>query len=206
MRAMRKHLALLTVGILFAACSGDGVAETSITTIALPETTTTAVPGTTSSTPVTSTTTITPPTTTSLPTTTTLDLLVPEGSGCTPGTDVLPDGVWYGLVADFDDDGISFDLACWFSGDAAAAAADEDGEESPPPNDYYVRNQNAQLRELGIDPDTPVLWYLSGDPSDSQQGIFSEWVDFLESQDFRLSIWVTISDGGVTEIEEQWVP
>ena len=77
-------------------------------------------------------------------------------------------------MADFDDDGISFDLACWFSGEAATAAA-EDGEESPPPNDYYVRNQNAQLRELGVDPDTPVLWHLSGDPSDSQQGTFSEW-------------------------------
>jgi hypothetical protein len=203
---MRTHLALLTIGVLLTACSGAGEADTSSTTIALPETTTTAVPGTTSSHPVVSTTTTTPPATSSLPTTTTLDVLAPEGSGCTPGTDLLPDGVWYGLVADFDDDGISFDLGCWFSGDAATAAAAEDGEESPPPNDYYVRNQNTQLRELEVAPDTPVLWYLSGDPSDSQQATFSEWVEFLETQEFRLGVWLTISGGEVTEIEEQWVP
>ncbi|HEX6299843.1 MAG TPA: hypothetical protein VF148_05230 [Acidimicrobiia bacterium] len=200
---MRKLLALLTAGILLATCSAEGSADTSTTTTSAPDTTTTHAPPDTTTTvpPAMSSTTAVPDTTTTV-----TAQLGPEGSGCTPGTNVLPDGVWYGLVADFDDDGISFDLACWFSGDAATAAAAEDGEESPPPNDYYVRNQNAQLRELEVAPDTSVLWYLSGDPSDSQEGMFSEWVDFLETQDFQLAIWVTISNGEVTDIEEQWVP
>lgn len=206
MLAMRKLLALMATGMLLAACS-DGTPDTSTTTTAA-QTTTTSAAVTTTMTPQPTTTTTGAPTTTLPPMTTTslVDALAPEGSGCTPGSQDLPDGLWYGQVSVFDDDGISFDLACWFTGDAATAAAAEDGAESPPPNDYYVRNQNTQLRELEVAPDIPVLWYLSGDPNDSQQGNFSEWVEFLETQDFRLSIWVTIDNGEVTAIEEQWVP
>lgn len=194
MRGMRKLLALLATGILLAACSGDGTTATSTTSTTPPDTSTTSAP---------------PATTTTAPlatTTTVVDTLAPEGSGCTPSTDDLSDGLWYGRVSHFDAAGISFDLACWFSGDAATAAAAEDGEESPPPNDYYVRNQNEQVRELEVATDTPVLWYLSGDPNDSREGTFSEWTDFLETQDFHLGVWITIADGEVTEIEEQWVP
>jgi len=199
---MRRFHALVAAGILLGACSGGGASDNSTTTTP-PETTTSSIALATTTTQQPATTTSTAASTT---TTTVVDALAPEGAGCTPGTDDLPNGLWYGLVADFDADGISFDLACFFRGDAATAAADEDGEESPPPNDYYVRNQNEQLREMEIAADTSVLWYLSGDPSDSQQGTFSEWIEFLETQDFRLSIWVTISDGEVEDIEEQWVP
>jgi hypothetical protein len=203
MPGMRRIHALVAAGILLAACSGESASDISTTTTTPPETTTSSIALATTTTQQPATTTTTAPSST---TTTVVDVLAPEGAGCTPGSDDLPNGLWYGLVADFDADGISFDLACFFSGDAATAAAAEDGEESPPPNDYYVRNQNEQLRELEIAADTPVLWYLSGDPSDSQQGTFSEWIAFLDTQDFRLSIWVTISDGEVEDIEEQWVP
>lgn len=132
--------------------------------------------------------------------------MAPEGSGCSPGTDVLPDGEWYGEVPTFDENSIGFDLACWFTGDAAVEAAAEDGEESPPPNDYYVRNQNDQIRVLVVDSDTPVTWYPSGDPNDVGEGTFSDWITYLEEADFRLGVWVTIEGGAVTEITEQWVP
>lgn len=205
---MSKSLTLLTALIVLAACSGGGSEDTTTSTTTPADTTTsTSRPTTTTNPPPTTTT--TEAATTTLPTastTTAVDVLAPEGSGCTPGAGALPDGLWYGQVADFDADGIAFDLACWFSGDAATAAAAEDGEESPPPNPYYVRNQNEQLRELEIEPDTPVLWYLSGDPTDSQEGSFREWIEFLGTQEFRLGIWLTISEGEVTEIEEMWVP
>jgi hypothetical protein len=199
---MRSILALVTGAVLIATCAGNDTADTVTTTFTTTaQTTTPASPD--------STTTTAGPTTTVIPaSTTSVDdpLAPPEGSGCTPGDGALPDGLWYGQLADFDTDGIAFDLACWFSGDAATAAAAEDGEESPPPNDCYVRNQNEQLRELEIDPDTPVLWYLSGDPNDSEDGTFIEWIEFLEGQGFRLGVWVTISEGEVTAIEEMWVP
>lgn len=197
---MRNLLTHLIGVILVAACSGDITAETTATSTPSPTTTTPVALTTTSTTaPATSSTAI--PAATS----TVVDSLAPQGSGCTPGSDRLPDGLWYGRVADFDDEGIAFDLACWFTGDAATTAAAEDGEESPP-NGYYVRNQNEQLRNLDVEAVTPVLWYLSGDPSDSRQGTFAEWVDFLATQGFRLDIWLTIDEGGVTQIEEQWVP
>lgn len=190
---------MLIAAVVFASCAGDGAANTTTTstqppTTGRPDTTTTGD----ASTPTT-----TPPPTTS---TTEGDPLAPEGSGCAPGPGDLPDGEWYGGVRRFDDQGISFDLACFFVGDAATSAAAEDGEESPPPNDYYVRNQNAEARDLTIDADTPVTWYPSGDPSDVVNGTFVEWVDYLATRESYLAIWVTIDDGVVTMVEEQWVP
>jgi len=192
---------LVAMVMVVATCSGGTAASTTV----MPTTTTTA-----------STTTVAPETTTSEPTstttapiatTTTADAsLAPSGSGCTPGSGDLGDGLWYGEVDSFDTDRIAFDLACWFSGDAATAAAAEDGEESPPPNDYYVRNENDLLRELAVGADTPVLWYPSGDPNVSVEGTFTEWTDFLIDRGFVLGIWVTIEDDVVVSIEEQWVP
>jgi hypothetical protein len=187
----------LSVVITVVACSGE-TGNTSTTTSPASTTTTAAA---------TTTTTVAVTTTVAAPTTTvTADTLAADGSGCTPGPGALPDGRWYGLVDSYDAQGIAFDLACWFSGEAAIAASAEDGEESPPPNDYYVRNENTQLRDLPVDPATPVLWYLGGDPNDFEEGVFSDWIEHLDTMSFRFGIWVTIEEGQVTEIEEQWVP
>ena len=185
-------------------CSGEGAEETTTTTTVATETTTSlAVVTTTTTTLPPETTTTTPPAST---TTTDGDPLAPEGSGCTPGTAVLPDGEWYGGVRTFDEQGISFDLACLFTGDAAAEAAAEDEEESPPPNDYYVRNESEEVRVLVVRPDTSVTWYTSGDPNDETTGTYTEWTEFLSTQESYLGIWVTIESGEVTEIAEWWVP
>lgn len=209
---MRRLLIPLVVGALIVSCTDEGADEDTTTTTASEMTTTSAANPPETTAPATSTTGPPPTTTTVAPTTTATAPSSPgiiegaEGSGCAPGGDDLPTGLWFGRVDSFDEEGISFDLACWFSGDAATAAAAEDGEESPPPNDYYVRNENEQLRFLAVSADTPVLWYLSGDPNDSQSGTFVEWTDFLSQRDFYLGIWVTIANGEVTQIEEQWVP
>ncbi len=191
---------LTTIVVLLAACSGDGNDAT--TTSEAPGPTTTSQPATTSTTLPPSTT-----TTSALSTSTTeSDPLAPEGSGCTPGTTELPDGEWYGQVDAFDSTGISFDLACWFTGEAAEVAAADDGEESPPPNDYYVRNENDEVRLLMVDPSVHVTSYPSGDPNDFVEGTFADWTEYLEGVEFRLGIWVTVTGGQVTEIAEQWVP
>ena len=38
------------------------------------------------------------------------------GSGCSPGSDTLPDGIWWGYVTDLSPSSVTFDLAClrWF--------------------------------------------------------------------------------------------
>ena len=192
---MKSLIALGLAVALLTACSGEADV---VTTSSTQPTTTTSGQETTTSTSLTPTTTVT---TTGVP-----EEAVPEGSGCTPGAGNLPDGNWYGLVADFSADGISFDLACWFSGDDAVVASAADGEESPPPNDYYVRNHNTLLRSLEVDASTPVTWYPSGAPDDVAEGTFADWTEHLAEEEIWFGIWVTITDGQVTEIEEMWVP
>ncbi len=201
MRTMRRFVALLAAAVIVASCSGEGGDQT--TTTSPDETTSTVTVETTTTTTEATTTSTTPSTST---TAATGDPLAPEGSGCTPGTDILPDGEWYGGVRGFDEQGFSFDLACLYVGDAAEAAAAEDEEESPPPNDYYVLNENEAIRMLAVGPDTPVTWYPSGDPNDEVTGTYAEWIEFLATQESYLGIWVTVENGSVTEIAEWWVP
>ena len=130
-----------------------------------------------------------------------------SGSGCSPGDSVaLPEGEWFGFVESASASGIEFDLACWFTGQAAVDAAAEDGEESPPPNDYYVRNDNPTLRSLGVSSDTEVIWYPTGDPASEAVVSFEEWAEDVVGRGFMFGVWLAVIDGEVYEIREQWVP
>lgn len=127
-----------------------------------------------------------------------------EGSGCTPGTDHLPDGIWYGMVVDSGAGDLEFDLICWFVGDAAIAAAAEDGE--PPPNDFYVRNASTRIRRLPIAEDTPVVWYgMDRDPLNPETIRYADWRVLEEERICCGGVWVTVSGGVVTRLAEQWV-
>lgn len=129
-----------------------------------------------------------------------------EGSGCSPGADVLPDGLWFGYPVELDDGTIAFDLACWYTGQAAVDAAEEDGAESPP-NDYYVRNENDTLRAVPVAPSASVTWYPNfGDPSSETVVDYAEWVGSFEERGLTPGVWLTVEDGLAVEIREQWVP
>lgn len=132
-----------------------------------------------------------------------------EGSGCAPGEGsqgaALPDGEWYGQVVSTGAEEIEFDLACWFSGDAAVAAAAEDGEE-PPLNDYYVRNHNERTRELSVAADATVTFYPRGDPESDEEGDFDTWVALLEDRGTWFGVWIEVGSGQVVSITEQWLP
>jgi len=190
---------------LVTACSGSSGGEAGITTSAVtttdPTVTTTTTHQTTIATPATTTvTTAGPsPTTTARPD-------GPSGSGCTPGDAVvLPEGEWYGLVVSASPSGIEFDLACWFTGEAAVLAAAEDGAE-PPPNNYYVRNENPQIRSLSVSAETDVTWYPTGDPASEVTATFAEWVEGVNSRGLLFGVWLEVIDGEVFRLREQWVP
>ncbi len=229
---MNKYRPLLAtiVAIALAACgTGSGSAttnpgstSTSVTT--QPTTSSTTQPTTSSTTEPLQTTTSPAPATTSTvsettttPSTTTTSIPPPlpttpppgpdgaAGAGCTPGSQALGDGVWFGLVAGADAGQLQFDLACWFTGAAAAAAAAEDGQESPPPNDYYVRNANPLIRNLTVAPGAQVLWYLDGDPNSSNTGSYSDWLA-TRNGTFPFGVWMRVQSGQVVTITEQWVP
>lgn len=136
------------------------------------------------------------------------DLAVPEGSGCSPGEGPLPDGQWYVEVVGADPAGVEFDLACFFLGEEADKAALEDGETMVPvPNGYYVRNDDPTLRTADVAASTQVLHYPTGDPGVSHTLPFPRWAELVEADDLIVTAaWLTVDEGAVVGIEEQWTP
>jgi hypothetical protein len=189
--------------VLVAACAGSDATVTETTTSAV-TTSRPTVTTATSADQITTVATLVTTTGTASPTTTTPD--GPSGSGCTPGDAVsLPEGEWYGVVVSASPSGIEFDLACWFTGEAAIAAAAEDGAEDPP-NDYYVRNDNPQIRSLPVGAEAEVTWYPTGDPASEATVTFEEWVAGTISRGLLFGLWLDVIDGEVFRIREQWVP
>lgn len=206
-------LALLTVACGESATSETTTTEAAPTTSApVAATTSSSVAATTSLTPTSTTepeTTEPETTETTTPGTTTPPTAVDGagGSGCSPGPDpVLPDGEWFGLAVTTSAGSIDFDLACWFTGEAAVDAAAADGEESPPPNDYYVRNESETIRPVPVTADAPVVYYPTGDPTGETTGSFEDWRGVLETRGAFFGIWLVTEDGAAVSIREQWVP
>lgn len=193
-------MATVSAALLVASCgSATGpIDQTSSTTQPTP--TTTLAPTTS----VAPTTTVAPATTSTFPSSVVDEA---EGSGCAPGPGQLEDGDWFGYVIAGTDTEVDFDLACWFTGDAATRAAAEDGEESPPPNDYYIRNNNETIRTLEVSAGTEVVWYPEfGDPTSETTIAYAGWVEAIEEREFGSMVWLTVEDGQVVAVHEQWVP
>ena len=96
---------------------------------------------------------------------------------------------------------IEFDLACWFTGDAAVAAAAEDGEESPPPNNYYVRNVNPLLRTVAVAEIPEVTWLPNvGDPATEESIAYADWLVQREGRGLELQpgVWLIVENGEIT--------
>jgi hypothetical protein len=200
---------VIALSLIATACGGDDDAATTTTPPSVGSTATVASTTTSTAPPTTVGPTTTTATTTTAAATTTIDTnSLASGSGCTPGTEDLPDGEWFGYVDSAADDEIEFDLACWFSGDAAILATAEDGKESPPPNDYYVRNVNPQLRSITIAADAQVAWLPNPGGPDLETISYAEWLGGrdLRGVEFQPGVWLTIEDGEVTEMTEQYVP
>ncbi len=129
-----------------------------------------------------------------------------SGSGCTPGPGDLPDGSWFGYVTEPTVDEFEFDLACWFSGVGAIEATLEDGEESPPPNDYYIRNTSTDRRTVVVADDVAVRWLPPADIANLAAISYPDWLAMRPERDWLPAVWLTITEGEVVEIEEQYQP
>lgn len=129
------------------------------------------------------------------------------GSGCAPGAGPLPDGIWFGFPNAWTATSIDFDLACFYSGDAATAEAAARGEESPPPNDYIITNDNPTLRAVPVAAD--AIGYRLNNSIESIAVPFADFItdpgDFQNCFEFCL-MWLYVNDGEVTEIVSQYVP
>ncbi len=130
------------------------------------------------------------------------------GSGCAPGTDHLPDGVWYGYVEAIHAAAVDFDLACFYFGDIAWDKAAEVGEEAP--NDVWIVNQNPRIRSVPVAADATV-WSITGDPTAGHQPVaFSDWPvapdTYVPCPGEFCGVWLYVNGGVATEIVEQFLP
>lgn len=136
-----------------------------------------------------------------------------------PGTE-LEDGRHFGFVRSVDVAGrtIAFDPASWLSGEEADRAYQEaTGMTGGVPNDYYIVNDDLTPQTLSLSPDLRLRlldWSRCCDTFfDGELAIFADAVNTGGSvaDGDRLyqgtSLWwVTVADGVVTEIEEQYTP
>ena len=136
------------------------------------------------------------------------------GSGCTPGVEELPDGVWFGFVAELGDAVIAFDLACLYTGDAAYAhGADPEGA------DIMMRNDSPALRTIPIAQEARFFVHedaLRIEPYNRINFSASEVSRLrqhlkqrppgrpLESWSAHVGTWILIEDGELIELLEFW--
>jgi hypothetical protein len=125
---------------------------------------------------------------------------------------VLADGRHpvYVKSVDGDRQTITFDLIQFFTGEAATKAAAEDNQESPPPNDYYIRNVNPRLRTLPVAADAPItVNVLAAQSTGSSTKNVSVTMTKLASYFPNTGtppFWITVAQGQVTRIAQQYLP
>ena len=133
-----------------------------------------------------------------------------SGSGCEPGGDELPDGIWFGylLAEDPSNATIDFDLACLYFGEPAWTEAAEEGEEAN--NDLWIVNQSDKIRTLEY-PAKATVWTITGDPTEGHfpRLLITEWPEasaYLDCPGKNCGVWLYINDGHFNNIVEQYVP
>jgi hypothetical protein len=229
---------IATVGVVLlivTACTAanDESASTSTVTTAStttsPASSTTSGPSTTTAPSSTSTSTSTSTTTTQPGTTSTTDgaatfhpvvpirLAPPDplpgsdgasGSGCAPGGDVLPDGVWFVFATEVLPDSIRADLACFWFGDIAYEVGEAAGEEVE--NEFFIGNDSDRERIVPVAADATV-WTLAGDTTEGHSAVdYGDWPNddpgYVDCPGDFCTIWLFINDGRVTDIVEQYIP
>jgi hypothetical protein len=115
------------------------------------------------------------------------------GSGCSPGSDTLPDGIWFGAWASIASTTAQFDLMCIGPG--------LEGHDD-------VTNSSTRLRPVTIDPN--ALVYRMGDDGAHWDLVpYGEWLTLPISRPCggtHCPIWLYVNNGRVTEIVELWFP
>ena len=113
---------------------------------------------------------------------------------------------------------VAFDEAEWLSGKEAQRAAEEDGEVppgQPVPNDYYIRNRDTSTRTLEVAAEAKITARRCELCRNGKPGNLADFVAAFGKtgqsyrDDYRgaeSQYWVTIADGRVVAIDEQYRP
>jgi hypothetical protein len=133
-----------------------------------------------------------------------------------PG-DVLTDGRYFVRLTDIQggEEGplqLQYDLAYFLTGDAANEAAAERGLETPVPNDSLIINDSHRLRLTPLADVYGVKYIPEGTCCDlvkAHEAQFLEWMGETNQTDFPPKDaawwWITIANGEVTKIQEQYL-
>lgn len=116
-------------------------------------------------------------------------------------------------ITAFNQSEISFDVVQFLSGDDAMQAykADNPGDDELD-SDYYIRNQSRQVRTLPMSDSAEFRVNTTGgyeptNPNDGHQVNASTFASYMKAGDAQRGyFWLTIKDGEVTKVEEQYLP
>jgi hypothetical protein len=126
-----------------------------------------------------------------------------QGSGCSPGSSTLPDGVWFGLAHSWSTTTISLDLACWYSGAAAESVAAARGDEVN--NDYYLVNDSTTLRSVPVDGTVPAKKAGWEDGIFTLSQVIADPGGSLPTNS-PYPVWIYVNGGVATEVAVQYIP
>ena len=132
-----------------------------------------------------------------------------------PSGDILPDGRSFVYAKDVSQGvagpELTFDLAYFLTDEAAQEAAAADGQEAV--NGYYIVNDNPKLRTMPLAPDAIVRYVPEGTCCNLKAGNLEAWSEAVNgtaqtdypNMEFT-GWWITVLDGGIVRIAQQWVP
>jgi len=122
----------------------------------------------------------------------------------------LPDGKHFGALiaigANQEPPRLVIDIQQWFTDQAAVDAAIEDGiTVDPGINGYYIRNESPRWRTIEIDRAARVSLtvYPYGQIDDPQVVSLERFADLALD---RSEYWITMEEGKVVSIEQQYIP
>jgi hypothetical protein len=123
---------------------------------------------------------------------------------------LLDDGRHAVRITTVDTEGrtVTVDVIQFLTGDAAIKAASAAGQESPPPNDYFIVNDNPKLRTLPVAAGAPVTVnaLLAMETGSATKNVSISFGKLAQLQNQNALFWITVRDGRVTAIAEQYIP
>ena len=100
-------------------------------------------------------------------------------------------------------------IQIFFGADAARAAREDGAAEVPPPNDVWIRNTNPQLRTLPVAKGAPITVNVHGAVESGSATRDIPWtlaqLDAASHPAYGV-FWVTVRNGQVVRIAEQYLP
>lgn len=131
----------------------------------------------------------------------------------------------FAYVNAFDGSTVTADYAIFLTGEEATAAAREDGvigADETVPNDYYIRNENPMLRDLPIAEEISIVLqacFIDGPCVRQTPVTVEQWTGLLAGESVdglpagwqwygtgSLPYWLTLRDGTVVHMSEQYLP